>query len=99
MSALGTALERLRGHATHVELVKTNLREAARLCEELADMSRHNAEAATRAATGPEPAPMWEGTRREALADRARLLERSAVLGEIASALRCELAVLGRRPS
>lgn len=91
-SALGMGVARLRDHRAHCEIVKRKLRDVARCFEELAEMSRDNAEAATRAAldhVGPTP----EFSRRETWTDRQRLLERSAAMGEVASAIRCELAV------
>ncbi len=95
-STLGTAAARLRDHATHAEIVKKKLRDVARCFENLAEMSRGNAQAATWAAMRPGGPPTPEYARRETWADRSRLLERSAALGEMASAIRCELAVLRR---
>jgi hypothetical protein len=90
-STIGTAVARLRTHATHAEIARTKLREVARCFEDLAMMSRHNADAATRAAMGRDGPPTPEYTRRATWADRPRLLERAAAMDEIASAIRCEL--------
>lgn len=96
MSRLGEALSRLRGHETHVEIVTKRLRDHARFFEELANMSHGNALAATWAAMGADGPPTPEHTRRQTWADRPRLLERAAALGEVASAIRCELTMLKR---
>lgn len=88
-------LLRLDGHRIHAKLAKKELRKVARNFEELSNMSRLNAESATWAALGPHGGPL-RATRREAWLDSRRLLERSAALGEIASAIRCELAAAKR---
>lgn len=95
--SIGAGLARLVGHEMHADIVKRKLRDAARGFEALAEMSRNNAEAATFAALGPDGPPTPEFTRRQTWNDRPRLIERSNALGEIASAIRCELAALDRR--
>lgn len=96
-STIGSAAERLRDHDVLVEIVKTKLRDMARSFEGLSEMARGHADSATRAAMGLEGPPTPEFSRRETWADRPRLLERAAALGELAGAIRCELSILRRR--
>lgn len=96
---MAAALARLRSHCTHTDIVVRRLRADARMFEELAGMAQHHAEEATRAAMGPAGPPTPEYTRRQTWEDRPRLLERSAALGEIASALRSTIAAAKRGAS
>jgi hypothetical protein len=97
VSTIATAMARLRGHRVQFDIAKRKLRDMARCLEKLSEMSRHNADSATRAAMGSEGPPTPEYSRLETWADRPLLLERSAAIGELGSAIRCELASVRRR--
>ena len=88
---LTAAMARLRAHPVHYQIATEKLREVARLLEGLAENAAGNAESATAAALGPEGPPTPEFNRRQTWPDRARLLDRSAAMGEAASAIRCAL--------
>jgi hypothetical protein len=99
-SLIGSAIARLQGHDTQVEIAKRKLRGVAREFDELAKMSRANAESAKRDALRPGKlaasliADGVGGLRPAIWQDWRRLNERSMALTELASAIRCELAVL-----